>query len=88
MSTLTIHALEPSVEKRIRAKAEREGRSLNQTLKVLLAESVGMQPTRSSATDYRAEFSEFKGVWSKRDAQEFQAAVADLERVNMADWTS
>jgi plasmid stability protein len=84
MSTLTIHALDAVVEKRVRAKAKRDGRSLNQTLKELLAMSVGARP--SPAADHRADFAEFCGIWTPQDAREFKAATADLETVDKADW--
>ena len=84
MSTLTIHALDVAVEKRIRAKAKRDGRSLNRTLKELLARSVGVSPT--PAADHRADFAEFCGIWTSEDAREFEAATADLERIDQEDW--
>ena len=52
MNTLTIHALETDIEKRIRTKARRERKSLNQTLKELLAASVGVG--LPPAADHRA----------------------------------
>jgi len=84
MSTLTIHALDAVVEKRIRAKAKRDGRSLNQTLKELLAMSVGARP--APAADHRADFAEFCGIWTPQDAREFKVSTADLETVDKADW--
>ena len=84
MSTLTIHALEAVVEKRIRAKAKRDGRSLNRTLKELLAVSVGAHPSPSA--DHRADFAEFCGIWTSEDACEFKAATSDLETVDKVDW--
>jgi hypothetical protein len=84
MRTLTIHALEPAVEKRIRAKARREGKSINQALKELLATSVGVGPTQ--ATDHKADFTEFLGIWTDADAKVFDKAIADLEKVDPADW--
>ncbi len=86
MGTMTIHALEPAVEKRIRDKARREGRSLNRTLKTLLAESVGVR-TLPCATDRRTDFAEFRGIWSARDARDFRSATDDMETVDPADWT-
>ena len=85
MPTLTIHALDDTVEKRIRAKAKRDGRSLNLTLKELLASSVGVSPSAKGA-DHREDFAEFHGVWTSQDASDFQAATADLETVDQADW--
>jgi len=84
MSTLTIHALEATVEKRIRSKAKRDGRSLNQTLKELLAASVGVGPLLK--TDHRADFSEFLGIWNVQDVREFEAATSDFETIDQTDW--
>ena len=84
MSSLTIHGLDPDVEKRIRGKARKERKSLNQTVKELLAKSVGMRA--SSPADDRADFVEFAGIWSERDLREFEAATADLERIDEEDW--
>lgn len=86
MSTLTVHALESRVEKLIRSKAKREGHSLNQTLKALLAESVGVSP--SPHADHQAEFAEFLGIWDDQDLQSFQDAVADFDRIDPSDWQS
>ncbi len=83
MSTLTIHALDPEVEKRVRGKAKKERKSLNQTLKELLAEGVGCSP--GSRADRGSEFAEFAGLWTDKDQREFEAATADLSRVEEAD---
>ncbi len=82
MSTLTIHSLDAAIERRIRSKAKKDGRSLNQTLKELLAVSTGVQPLPNS--DHRADFAEFHGIWSEQDVREFQAATADFETVDLA----
>ncbi len=84
MKTMTIHALDESVGKRIRAKARRDGKSLNQTLKELLSASVGVSST--PAADHRADFAEFCGIWTAREANDFKAATADFETVDKADW--
>ncbi|MFA5205832.1 MAG: hypothetical protein WC708_15660 [Lentisphaeria bacterium] len=84
MAVLTIHALDAAVEKRVRARARKERKSLNQTLKELLAESVGAAPAPLPAQ--RAKFAEFSGVWSKADGDAFAAHTADLGTVDPADW--
>lgn len=84
MHTLTIHALERSVEKRIRTKAIRERKSLNQTLKELLATSVGVG--LSPVADHRGEFAEFCGIWKPDDVTAFAEATKDLETVEKGDW--
>lgn len=84
MSTMTIHALDPAVEKEIRARARREGRSLNQTLKELLAAGAGFR--ESSAPNHKDDFVAFCGIWTDEDEKEFIAATADLETVDRRDW--
>lgn len=84
MNTMTIHALDVAVEKRIRAKARRDGKSLNQTLKEILSASVGI--SSMPAADHRADFAEFCGIWTTQEANDFKAATADLEAVDKADW--
>ena len=84
MSTLTIHSLNPEVEKRIRKKAQRENKSLNQVLKELLAESAGGPGSKSR--DHRSDFAEFAGIWSEADQREFDAATAEFEKIHEEDW--
>jgi hypothetical protein len=85
MSTLTIHALDPVTEKRIRVKARKEKKSLNKILKELLSGSVGVSIS-SRPEDHRAEFQEFSGIWSAKELDEFNQAISDLERVDEKDW--
>ncbi|HBC88236.1 MAG TPA: hypothetical protein DCZ94_14895 [Lentisphaeria bacterium] len=85
MSTLTIHALDSVTEKRIRAKAQKEKKSLNRLLKEMLSGAVGVSgPSRVES--HRAEFQEFSGIWSDKDLKEFNQAISDLERVDEKDW--
>lgn len=79
MSTLTIHALDPVTEKRIRVKARKEKKSLNQTLKELLSGAVGVSAS-SRPEDHRTEFQEFFGIWSKKDLDEFNQTISDCEK--------
>jgi hypothetical protein len=84
MSPLSIHSLDPEVERRIREKARRDRKSLNQTLKELLAASVGRSP--QATPDRRADFAEFAGTWSDEDVGAFEQATIDLERIDGGDW--
>jgi hypothetical protein len=84
MGVITIHALDPVVEKRIRGKARRDRKSLNQTVKELLADSIAAAPALPG--ERRDEFVEFAGIWTAGDEREFASATADFERVDMRDW--
>jgi len=84
MGTLSIHSLDPEVERLIRLKARRENKSINQTLKELLTASVGRSPAAPS--DRGSDFDEFLGIWSERDVREFRAATEDFEAIDERDW--
>jgi plasmid stability protein len=86
MKTLTIHALDPAVEKRIRDRARKENKSLNQTMKELLAASVG-RPVSGGSSDHRRDFEEFAGIWSVRDEEEFAETTDAFDRIDEQDWT-
>ncbi|MBN1863605.1 MAG: hypothetical protein JW808_01755 [Victivallales bacterium] len=85
MTTLSIHALDPTTEKRIRVKARKENKSINRTLKELLSGSVGVS-TSSRSEDRSKAFQELSGVWSQKDLQEFNQAVSDLQTIDSKDW--
>ena len=84
MSVITIHSLDKAVDRRIRDKARREGKSLNQTIKDMLAGSMGIGS--SAPVSPRQEFDDFLGIWSGRDVEEFENATADHDRIDEADW--
>ena len=84
MSSMTMHGIAPDLDRRLREEAAEKGLSLNQTLKKLLASSVGLG---SAAVDYRQDYAEFFGVWSKEDEAVFNAAVSSCNRIDPEDWT-
>lgn len=84
MSTLTIHSLDPQVEKKVRQKARRENKSLNRVLKELLEERYGQSCAQTKKRS--SEFKEFLGIWSTEDEQEFTRATAEFERIDDEDW--
>jgi hypothetical protein len=83
MSSMTMHGIEPDLDRRLREEAAAKGLSLNQTLKKLLSASVCLE---GSSTDHRKEYEEFFGVWSKEDAAAFTATTSDFDRVDPEDW--
>lgn len=84
MTTLTVHSPDPEIERKIREKARREGKSLNRVMKELLAQSTGVDKSQKAAR--RTEFDEFAGIWSEEDEAEFDEATADFEKLNEEDW--
>lgn len=84
MKSITIHNLEDPLDRLIRQRARKQGASLNRTIKMLLEESLGIR--RKPSADHRGDYMDLFGLWSERDAQEFKAAVKDLDRVDAKDW--
>ncbi len=82
MSSITIHNIEPEIDKMIRQKAEAEGNSLNKTIKNLLKSSLGI-----SKQVKKNNLDRFYGVWSKEEADEFDKIISqEFEKIDPKDW--
>ena len=79
--TISLRNLPPEVEKAILETSHREGISLNKATLRLLQASLG-KPKEARNSD----FDEFFGTWSKAEADEFDAALAEMRKVDPADW--
>ena len=82
MKPITIHGLEDELDEGIRSKAEKEGRSLNKTIKQLLKEALGLV---NQPQDRRQDFLDLFGVWSESELEEFKSATEDLRIVSNED---
>jgi len=83
MKSITIHKLDDEIEARLVERARREGMSLNQTVKRVLRENLGVD---NASPDHRAEFEEFCGQWSAKDKREFDKAVAAFSEIDAELW--
>lgn len=81
MKSITVHGLDDPLDRLIREKADREGVSLNKTIKKLLRDSLGL-----SRQHKKHDFSAFCGIWSKKEYEEFERSVKDFERIDREDW--
>ncbi|QTA86030.1 hypothetical protein [Desulfonema magnum] len=85
MKTVTIYDIDDHVEKVIREKAEKEGMTLNETIKKLLRESLALGQTNED--DHREDFLDLFGVWSADDMREFDHSVRDFDKIDSEDWS-
>jgi len=83
MKSITIHKIDDETEKRLTELATKEGISLNSLIKRVLRESLGVE---KKSVNNKSDFTEFCGIWSEEDLQEFQQKVAPLEKINDEDW--
>ena len=84
MKSITLHGLDNKLYERIKEKAQRQGLSLNKTIKNLLEISLGIK--NHDGTDHREDFIEFCGVWTEAEAKEFAADIEDFEKIDPRDW--
>lgn len=84
VKSITVHALDEKLVQLISEKAARQNTSLNQTIKILLRQSLGITP--DSAKSKAANFKDVFGVWSKADEKAFYKKTADFERLDREDW--
>jgi len=83
MKSITIHKIDDSTEEVLVARAKKEGVSLNQLIKRLLRESLGVS---EKAPSHREDFAQFCGQWSKKETKEFDEAVAFFDEVDEEVW--
>lgn len=87
MKAITIRNLPPAVAKAIRSRAKKERRSLNQTVVALLEEATSTKPgPKASPAALHHDLDHLFGVWSKEEADEFDALLEQSRAVNPRDW--
>jgi hypothetical protein len=84
MKSITIHGVDDQLAARLKQVAAEGGASLNQTVKRLLEERLGMKPRPQGHN--RKQFEAFLGIWSEENLEEFQRATAELARVDDEEW--
>ena len=84
MNSITIHALDQQVADAIRKRAREQSISMNEFVKRILAESLGIKVP--ATPPHRDDFAGFCGTWNKDEAQAFEKRVADTARVDPEDW--
>lgn len=83
-ATLTIHAVDDPLSKRLAALAKREKKSLNQTMKDILAGHFGLRPSGSARP--KNDIMRFCGVLTPADAKALHKAQAPFGRIDPEEW--
>ena len=84
MRSITIHKLDDDVGDKIEQIARKNGMSLNQAIKGLLREAVGLEDAASAKK--RKEFSDLFGTWSEKEAADFAERVREFDNVDEGEW--
>jgi hypothetical protein len=84
MKSITIHGLDETLDRLIRKRAKKHGKSLNKTIKKLLEEALGIDKKPPSGN--RDDFLDLFGIWTAREVKQFMTTTKDLEKVDREDW--
>lgn len=83
MHSFTIHNLDKPLATLLKARAREQGVSVNQFVKGLLEQALGVKPAPSKN---RKHFERLLGAWSKAEKAEFDRAVSGFEQVEASEW--
>jgi hypothetical protein len=84
MSTISLHNLDKNLDQIIRKKAQASHMSLNKFIQSILKKALGSESDIVSKR--RKYFQKFCGGMSKEELDEFNANIADLEKIDRRDW--
>ncbi|MHB8873880.1 MAG: FitA-like ribbon-helix-helix domain-containing protein [Myxococcaceae bacterium] len=83
MHAITIHGLDEALASLLKARARADGTSVNQVVKRLLEQALGI---KVSTGKHRKDFEKFSGTWTKAQAAEFEKGTRQFEKVDREDW--
>ncbi len=82
MGAITLRKLPPEIEAAVRQRAEKDGVSLNQAVIRLLTETIRPAKNRT----YH-DLDHLCGVWTKAEADDFDAVLAQQRQIEPDSWT-
>ena len=82
MKHLTIRGVSPALARALEKEARGRGKSLNQTVKDLLSQSLGLGPEGERDNG----LGRLAGGWTEEEASELDRATAVFERVDEELW--
>ena len=82
MTAITLRNIPRELREAVEQRAKSEGLSLNKTVIRMLEESVGTRQSRNLHHD----LDHLAGTWSKEEAADFEATLADQRRIDAELW--
>ena len=86
MNQLTVRGFDDELSAIMRRLARREGISLNQAALRLLRKGAGLTDSRGNPNAIGASLDDLFGVWSRDEADCFDAALEVFETVDESAW--
>jgi hypothetical protein len=81
-SVVTLRGVDAALRTALDAEATRRGLSLNGVILELLRGSIGL----AGEPDLNHDLDGLAGSWTREEAEEFAAAVADFEQIDACMW--
>ena len=88
MKQTTLRGIDPSLARRLREEARRQGLSLNRTILRLLRQATGLAKSGEPSPG-RQRFADLDGLigtWSEEEADEFDRALQHLRQIDEEMW--
>jgi hypothetical protein len=85
MKAITVRNLPPRIAKEIRERAQRDRSSLNGTVIRMLEERLG-EAAPGEKKKKRRDLSFLRGTWTKKEADEFNRALAQQRTIDKELW--
>ncbi|WP_158905832.1 hypothetical protein [Rectinema subterraneum] len=82
MKSITIHSIDPDLDRKISEKSKEYGLSQNRTVKAILQNA--LQSDNKAAR--KEMFSDLFGKWKPEERAAFEKRIIDLEELNDSDW--
>jgi len=82
MAAITLRNLPAEIDAAIRQRAQQDGVSLNQAVIRLLGETI--HPPKNKTYH---DLDHLAGIWSKEEADEFDAILAEQRQIEPSSWT-
>ena len=86
MNQLTVRGFDDELSAIMRRLARREGISLNQAALRLLRKGAGLTDSKDNPNAIGSSLDDLFGVWSRDEAESFDAALEVFETVDESAW--
>ena len=84
MVQITVRGLEPEIEKEIRGKAQKSGKSLNRVILDMISNNTGTKKTEKKPP--AASLKKLAGGWDEQEYLEFMASIKSCEQIDEEMW--
>lgn len=86
MGSITLHNLEDSLYALLKQKARKENKSMNRTIKELLALSMGLEEKADKKRKKKDVYDELCGTMSPEELVKMEEAEEEFEVIEDKDW--